>query len=347
MLDPDVINFAGVMVTIVGTIASLCGIFVASKWAIAATKKREQLPVAVQRRPARAAPAVGRRDRDRGRAHCGSAALQREAARRPRGGAAAAAVPAALSARGLRPTLRRSSTGVFVLEAFRGRLALLRRRSPRSRCPSPRSRNGASPPRRQPRLVRIRGPFPGPVIVPPGFARAIANGTRTRTGEPGARNWVQHARYSIDASIDPATNTLSGRRARALHQQFARHARASSRSICARTSFAPRARDATSPRSPNGMTLGRVVANGSTLVELSANDAAADVARGARPGYVVDGTVMWLTLPRAAAPARQRVARAHLVVRAAASRRPTDARGATIISTSWATGIRRSPSTTT
>ena len=45
MLDPDVINFAGVMVTIVGTIASLCGVFVAYKWAIAVTKKREQVPL--------------------------------------------------------------------------------------------------------------------------------------------------------------------------------------------------------------------------------------------------------------------------------------------------------------
>ena len=44
MLDPDVINFAGVMVVIVGTITSLCGVFVASKWAIAVTRKREQLP---------------------------------------------------------------------------------------------------------------------------------------------------------------------------------------------------------------------------------------------------------------------------------------------------------------
>ena len=44
MLDPDVINFAGVMVTIVGTVASLCGVFIASKWAIAATRRREQLP---------------------------------------------------------------------------------------------------------------------------------------------------------------------------------------------------------------------------------------------------------------------------------------------------------------
>jgi hypothetical protein len=55
-----------------------------------------------------------------------------------------------------------------------------------------------------------RRPIPGAVIVPPAFTRAIANGTRARTGEPGPRNWVQHARYSIDASIDPATNTLTG-----------------------------------------------------------------------------------------------------------------------------------------
>ena len=44
-MDPDVLGFAAVMVTIVGTVASLSIIFVASKWALAATKKREQLPV--------------------------------------------------------------------------------------------------------------------------------------------------------------------------------------------------------------------------------------------------------------------------------------------------------------
>jgi hypothetical protein len=44
VVDPDIINFAAVMVTIVGTVASLCGVFVASKWAIAATRRREQMP---------------------------------------------------------------------------------------------------------------------------------------------------------------------------------------------------------------------------------------------------------------------------------------------------------------
>jgi hypothetical protein len=41
VLDPDVINFAGVMATIVGSIASLSGIYVACKWAISFTKRRE------------------------------------------------------------------------------------------------------------------------------------------------------------------------------------------------------------------------------------------------------------------------------------------------------------------
>ena len=44
MLDPDVINFAGVMATIVATIGALGGIYVASKWGIASAKRREQLP---------------------------------------------------------------------------------------------------------------------------------------------------------------------------------------------------------------------------------------------------------------------------------------------------------------
>jgi len=46
VIDPDVINFAGVMATIVVSIASLCGIYVGSKWAIASTKRRELMPPA-------------------------------------------------------------------------------------------------------------------------------------------------------------------------------------------------------------------------------------------------------------------------------------------------------------
>jgi hypothetical protein len=43
-MDPDVINFAGVMATIVASIASLCGIYVACRWGVASAKRRSQLP---------------------------------------------------------------------------------------------------------------------------------------------------------------------------------------------------------------------------------------------------------------------------------------------------------------
>jgi hypothetical protein len=183
---------------------------------------------------------------------------------------------------------------VFVLEAFKGRFvlvaAIVAMTAPMSvlaqrRYPAPQPSDS----------VAQRRPIPGSVVVPPAFARAIANGTRTRTGAPGPRNWVQHARYSIDASLDPATNTLTGaERVRYINN---------SPDTLARLAIYLR-QNVFRPESPrrdvapltNGMRLGRVVANGSTLIELSSDgDAPSSVWR--RPGYRIDGTVMWLTLP--------------------------------------------------
>ena len=53
-------------------------------------------------------------------------------------------------------------------------------------------------------------PIPGPVYESPEFTRAVQRGTRTRTGEPGPRYWVNRARYSIDASIDVGKNLVRG-----------------------------------------------------------------------------------------------------------------------------------------
>ncbi len=53
-------------------------------------------------------------------------------------------------------------------------------------------------------------PIPGPVFETPGFTRAVEAGTRTRTGVPGPRNWVQRARYAIDAALDPVAGRVSG-----------------------------------------------------------------------------------------------------------------------------------------
>ena len=143
--------------------------------------------------------------------------------------------------------------------------------------------------------VQSRRPIPGAVNIPPAFARAIANGTRTATGEPGPRYWSQHASYSIDATINPATNTLTGtERVRYINN---------SPDTLARIAVYLRQNvfRAESPRRDvvpltNGVKLSRVVANGSTLVELSSDEDAVS-ATPRRAGYEVDGTVMWLALP--------------------------------------------------
>jgi hypothetical protein len=59
-------------------------------------------------------------------------------------------------------------------------------------------------------ILASKRPIPGAVYESVPFTRAVAKGTRTRTGAPGPRNWVQHARYRIAASLDTASNTISG-----------------------------------------------------------------------------------------------------------------------------------------
>lgn len=60
-------------------------------------------------------------------------------------------------------------------------------------------------------ILSSKRPIPGAVYESAPFTSAVRKGTRTRTGEPGTRNWVQHARYTIDASLDTATHTIWGK----------------------------------------------------------------------------------------------------------------------------------------
>ena len=53
-------------------------------------------------------------------------------------------------------------------------------------------------------------PLPGALYETAEFSRAVARGTRTRTGRPGAGNWVQHARYAISAKLDTASHRIAG-----------------------------------------------------------------------------------------------------------------------------------------
>jgi len=123
-------------------------------------------------------------------------------------------------------------------------------------------------------------PIPGPVYESAAFTRAVARATRTRSGVPGPHNWVQHPRYAIRATLDVQRHRLEGRETVVYRNdspdslvQVAVHLR--------QNAFA-----AGSPRHDpapitGGVTLGRVVLDGRTLV----------------PGqYTVKGTVMWIGL---------------------------------------------------
>jgi hypothetical protein len=58
--------------------------------------------------------------------------------------------------------------------------------------------------------VRIERPIPYPVTPPADYQRAVAGGTRTATGAPGARYWQNRADYTIRARVNPARKRLEG-----------------------------------------------------------------------------------------------------------------------------------------
>lgn len=53
-------------------------------------------------------------------------------------------------------------------------------------------------------------PVPYPMEESAAFRRAVAAGTRTRTGVPGDKYWQQWSRYTLAATYDPPTGRLTG-----------------------------------------------------------------------------------------------------------------------------------------
>ncbi|MGH7604539.1 MAG: M1 family metallopeptidase [Gemmatimonadaceae bacterium] len=144
-------------------------------------------------------------------------------------------------------------------------------------------------------------PVPGPVYPSRDFAAAITRGTRTRSGRPGASYWVQHARYSIDAQLDPTTDRVTGHE-RVVYinnspdtlRRLAIHLR--------QNAFA-----AGNPRRQaapitGGVSLQRVVANGRVIPPRPIGNTAVPITDVANQrlndegGYTVAGTIMWLPL---------------------------------------------------
>jgi len=172
--------------------------------------------------------------------------------------------------------------------------------------------------------ARAGRPLPGPVYETPAFSRAVARGTRTRTGRPGPRYWVQHARYRIDARLDPAADRLVGRE-RVVYLNHAPDTLDLVAVYLRQNAFAAGSPRLTAAPVTGGVTLARVAVGGRAIEAVpdarrAARNAraqrdertgrggrragtarAARMARaaGAPPagGYTVRGTVMWIALP--------------------------------------------------
>src|SRR5689334_8719385 len=95
------------------------------------------------------------------------------------------------------PAMRMHTSTLAALALAAGCTVVNRLRAPRA-APTPAATTAAAPSR----------PIPYPVFESHAFQRAVARGTRTRTGEPGPKYWQQFARYHIDAELVPSTSQV-------------------------------------------------------------------------------------------------------------------------------------------
>ena len=149
--------------------------------------------------------------------------------------------------------------------------------------------------------ARAPRPVPGPVYELPGFTRAVERGTRARTGAPGAANWVQHARYSIDGRLDPAAERVSGTE----HAMYFNNSPDTLSRVAVylrQNVFAPGSPRRDPVPITGGVTLSGVKAGGQALQPITRVPRGPGARRAPSPGYLVQGTVMWIQLPHPILP---------------------------------------------
>jgi hypothetical protein len=133
-------------------------------------------------------------------------------------------------------------------------------------------------------------PLPYPVFETNAFARAVARGTRTRTGEPGPNYWQQFARYDLRVELEPVSSQLNGRGT----VRYFNHSPDTLRELWVhlhQNLFAPNAvRNEVTPVT-GGTEVLRVAAQGQTLAR-----------RDTGVGYSISATRMRIIPPRAVVP---------------------------------------------
>ena len=155
----------------------------------------------------------------------------------------------------------------------------------------------ASCTQRQP-VVPAPAPRPAPtrsaafdLPADPAFERAVQRDTRTRTGVPGPNYWQQWASYTLAARLDPRTKRLHG------SGRVRYHNRSPDTLGTVALHLYQNLHNAQSPRNEEvpltgGVTLSRLAAQGTPLT----------AGEGMGAGYVVNGTIATVRLPRPLVP---------------------------------------------
>jgi peptidase M1-like protein len=120
------------------------------------------------------------------------------------------------------------------------------------------------------------------------FDRAVAKGTRTRTGSPGPRYWQQWTDYRLRAELNPISKRLTGQGTLTYHNRSPDTLNEVYVHLL-HNLFAPGARHNTDvPWSVEGVELSRVAVQGQELKPTEKEG----------PGYEVEGTIMRIRLPK-------------------------------------------------
>ncbi|MEJ2548737.1 MAG: M1 family peptidase, partial [Gemmatimonadota bacterium] len=137
--------------------------------------------------------------------------------------------------------------------------------------------------------------FP-PVVPPSRYEDAVAAGTRSADGRPGAEYWQQSADYRIAVEIDPQTARLNGRESITYHN----HSPDELNTLVLRfyqNVFSEGVSRNRSVTLTGGIDLGRIALNGEELSELEApRFEDGRVVRPEGPGYRLNGTVAVIQL---------------------------------------------------
>ena len=144
-------------------------------------------------------------------------------------------------------------------------------------------------------------PLPGPLYEAADFTRAVERGTRTRNGTPGPNYWVQHARYTIHAALDPKRNRLTGTES-VIYINHSPDTLARIAVHLRQNVFAPDAPRLDQVPITGGVTLTRVAVGNQALPSLEEMRARSPATTPRRRGqltgtYDIRGTVMWIALP--------------------------------------------------